>query len=341
MPDFARLPPLSLYIHIPWCVRKCPYCDFNSHQAEQKIPEQAYIQALLQDLDEELALVQGRPLQSIFFGGGTPSLFSAEGIDAILTGVGERIDFTDTIEITLEANPGTVEQQRFEGYAKAGINRLSIGVQSFQQPQLTALGRIHDASEAITAAQAAIHAGISNFNIDLMHGLPGQEPEQALADLQQAVALSPTHLSWYQLTIEKNTAFYKHPPQLPEEDILFDIQHSGEAFLQQQGFNQYEVSAYSQADKQAAHNLNYWQFGDYIGIGTGAHGKLTDLDRGLLIRRQKTRLPDDYLNERNRFCSLEKISSDDEVIFEFMLNALRLNQGFSHSLFSERTGPRH
>ena len=333
----TELPPLSLYIHIPWCVRKCPYCDFNSHTTEH-IPEQHYVATLIKDLDQELPLVQGRKLQSIFFGGGTPSLFSAEAIHSILKAVEQRIGFAADIEITLEANPGTVEQAKFSGYAAAGVNRLSIGVQSFNQTHLQALGRIHDNHEAIKAAQAAINAGISNFNIDLMHGLPHQTQAEALADIQQAIALKPTHLSWYQLTIEPNTAFYSSPPLLPCDDALADIQQAGEDLLQQAHFQQYEISAYSLAGRQAQHNRNYWLFGDYIGIGAGAHGKLTSLEQQQIVRRWKTRAPKDYLATNNTLLAGSKTLQAADLPLEFMLNSLRLNAGFKPELFQARTG---
>jgi len=336
-PHFKQLPPLSLYIHIPWCVRKCPYCDFNSHENFNTDNEARYVDCLINDLEQELESVQGRKLTSIFFGGGTPSLFSAESIDKILKATQQRIAFTDTIEITLEANPGTVEQEKFLGFAQAGINRLSIGVQSFQPDHLKKLGRIHSNTEALTAAKTAIAAGINNFNIDLMHGLPDQTVDQAIEDIEQAISLKPTHISWYQLTIEKNTAFFNQPPTLPHEDLLFSIQQAGETVLAKHNFLQYEVSAYSKINRQAKHNLNYWQFGDYIGIGAGAHGKYTDLTIHQVIRRQKSRQPDDYM-ERANYCSKETKVEPDELVFEFMLNALRLTQGFDLTLFEQGTG---
>jgi oxygen-independent coproporphyrinogen-3 oxidase len=334
--QFTELPPLSLYVHIPWCVRKCPYCDFNSHESKH-IPEDDYVAALIADLDQELAYVQGRPLQSIFFGGGTPSLFSAHSIATILTAVEQRIAFATDIEITLEANPGTVEQVKFSGYRTAGVNRLSIGIQSFQQQQLQKLGRIHNSAEAIKAVSAARKAGFDNFNLDLMHGLPDQTLSQAQQDLQQAIDLGPSHISWYQLTIEPNTAFYSQPPLLPVEDDLADIQDCGEQLLANNGYKQYEISAYCQAGQTSRHNLNYWQFGDYIGIGAGAHGKLTLLDEQQLLRRWKTRAPKDYL-ATSKVLAGQKVIANEELPLEFMMNALRLNQGFSPSLYTRRTG---
>ncbi|WP_442110554.1 radical SAM family heme chaperone HemW [Pseudomonas sp. NUPR-001] len=332
-----QLPPLALYIHIPWCVRKCPYCDFNSHAATPELPEQAYVDALLADLDQELGAVYGRPISSIFFGGGTPSLFSANALGRLLAGVEQRIPFAADIEITLEANPGTFEQEKFKAYRQLGINRLSIGIQSFQQAKLEALGRIHNGDEAIRAADMARNAGFDNFNLDLMHGLPDQSLEDALGDLRQAIALNPTHLSWYQLTLEPNTVFWNQPPLLPEDDILWDIQEAGQALLARHGYSQYEVSAYAQPGRAARHNLNYWSFGDFIGIGAGAHGKLSHPD-GRILRTWKTRLPKDYLNPAKAFKAGEKLLPVDELPFEFLMNALRLTQGVDAELFSQRTG---
>jgi oxygen-independent coproporphyrinogen-3 oxidase len=332
-----QLPPLSLYIHIPWCVRKCPYCDFNSHTASPVLPEAEYIDALLADLDLDLSQVHGRELSSIFFGGGTPSLFSAEALGRLLKGVEQRIRFASDIEITLEANPGTFEQAKFSAYRGLGINRLSIGIQSFQEAKLKALGRIHNGNEAIRAADMARQAGFDNFNMDLMHGLPDQSPSDALGDLQQAIDLKPTHLSWYQLTLEPNTVFWNQPPTLPEDDILWDIQEAGQQLLAQNGFAQYEVSAYAQPGRPARHNLNYWSFGDFIGIGAGAHGKLSHPD-GRIVRTWKTRLPKDYLNPAKPFKAGEKLLSVEELPFEFLMNALRLTNGVDAALFCERTG---
>ena len=332
-----QLPPLSLYIHIPWCVRKCPYCDFNSHTASPVLPEAEYIDALLADLDLDLPHVHGRELSSIFFGGGTPSLFSAEALGRLLKGVEQRIRFASDIEITLEANPGTFEQAKFSAYRGLGINRLSIGIQSFQEAKLKALGRIHNGDEAIRAADMARHAGFDNFNMDLMHGLPDQSPSDALGDLQQAIDLKPTHLSWYQLTLEPNTVFWNQPPTLPEDDILWDIQEAGQLLLAENGYAQYEVSAYAQPGRPARHNLNYWSFGDFIGIGAGAHGKLSHPD-GRIVRTWKTRLPKDYLNPAKPFKAGEKLLSLEELPFEFLMNALRLTNGVDAALFRERTG---
>lgn len=331
------LPPLALYIHIPWCVRKCPYCDFNSHTASPVLPEQEYVDALLADLDQDLHAVYGRELTSIFFGGGTPSLFSADALGRLLQGVEQRIPFAADIEITLEANPGTFEQEKFVAYRKLGINRLSIGIQSFQQEKLEALGRIHNGDEAVRAAGMARQAGFDNFNLDLMHGLPDQSLDDALSDLRQAIALKPTHISWYQLTLEPNTVFWNQPPVLPEDDTLWDIQEAGQALLAEHGYAQYEVSAYAQPDRPARHNLNYWSFGDFIGIGAGAHGKLSHPD-GRIVRTWKTRLPKDYLNPAKSFQAGEKSLSNDEMPFEFLMNALRLTAGVESRLYPERTG---
>jgi oxygen-independent coproporphyrinogen-3 oxidase len=342
-----QLPPLSLYIHIPWCVRKCPYCDFNSHVPNEEknvtsgnknisLPEQDYLAALIADLELDNIAAHGRELESIFFGGGTPSLFSGAIIDKILQAVNARMRFAPAIEITMEANPGTTEQQRFRDFRSAGINRLSLGIQSLNPAHLQALGRIHDREQAIGAVQQARRAGFANINLDLMHGLPGQSVEDAAADLQQALALEPEHLSWYQLTIEPNTEFYKRPPQLPEDDTLGAIQERGFEILADAGFEHYETSAFSQSGRSAKHNCNYWLFGDYIGIGAGAHGKLTQRD-GRIVRTRKTRLPKDYLASRGR-CERGTESIDERALpFEFMMNALRLNGGFPRNLFTERT----
>lgn len=339
MPDASHflLPPLALYIHIPWCVRKCPYCDFNSHAAGPTLPEEEYVDALLADLDSDLHHAHGRPLTSIFFGGGTPSLFSDHALGRLLEGVERRIAFAPDIEITLEANPGTFEQAKFKGYRSLGINRLSIGVQSFQEAKLKALGRIHNGDEAIRAADMARAAGFDNFNLDLMHGLPEQSIEDALFDLRTAIAQAPTHLSWYQLTMEPNTVFWSQPPELPEDDLLWDIQEAGQALLAAEGYAQYEVSAYAQPGRQARHNLNYWTFGDFLGIGAGAHAKLSTQDRRIL-RTWKTRLPKDYLDPSKAYQAGERRLDADELPFEFLMNVLRLTDGAPAELFSQRTG---
>lgn len=331
----ADLPPLSLYVHIPWCVRKCPYCDFNSHAAPTQLPENAYVDALLRDLQLELEHTAVRPLSSIFIGGGTPSLFSATAFARLLAGIQDLLPWQDAIEITLEANPGTFEQAKFAAYRLLGINRLSIGIQSFNDQHLTQLGRVHNANEAQQAVAIAQQAGFTNINLDLMHGLPSQSLAQALADLTCAIELQPNHISWYQLTIEPNTVFWNQPPVLPEDDSLWDIQQAGQALLAEHGFVQYEISAYAKPDKQAQHNLNYWQFGDYIGIGAGAHGKISSLD-GRILRYWKTRQPNDYLN--NQLRAGEQLLNNSELPFEFLMNALRLSKGVPSQLFTQRTG---
>ena len=333
----SELPPLAAYVHIPWCVRKCPYCDFNSHTAGPQLPEDEYVAALLADLDEDFEQVQGRRLGSIFFGGGTPSLFSAQALERIVEGLEKRVGFTEDIEITLEANPGTFEQAKFRDYRQLGINRLSIGVQSFQVKKLKALGRIHDGDEAIRAADMARAAGFENFNLDLMHGLPGQSLDDALSDLRTAIAQQPTHLSWYQLTVEPNTEFWSRPPVLPEDDTLWDIQEAGQALLAEEGYAQYETSAYAQPGRQARHNLNYWTFGDFLGLGAGAHGKISRPD-GRILRSWKTRLPKDYLDPGKRFRAGEKLLETQELPFEFLMNVLRLTDGVPALLFTQRTG---
>ncbi|KTT54349.1 oxidase [Pseudomonas oryzihabitans] len=337
MTQVFALPPLALYVHIPWCVRKCPYCDFNSHAAGPTLPEAEYVDALLADLDRDLVHVHGRPLTSIFFGGGTPSLFSAEALGRLLDGVARRLSFAPDIEITLEANPGTFEQAKFVAYRGLGINRLSIGIQSFQDAKLKALGRIHGREEAIRAADRARAAGFDNFNLDLMHGLPEQSVADALGDLEQAIALAPTHLSWYQLTMEPNTVFWSQPPELPEDDTLWDIQEAGQARLAAASYGQYETSAYAQPGRQARHNLNYWGFGDFLGIGAGAHAKLSAPD-GTLLRTWKTRLPKDYLDPAKAFQAGAKALAPADLPFDFMMNALRLVDGVPAAWYPQRTG---
>ncbi|MRI31580.1 YggW family oxidoreductase [Endozoicomonas sp. OPT23] len=332
------LPPLSLYVHIPWCIKKCPYCDFNSHAMKDGIPEEEYVTALLEDFDQELHTIQGRELHSIFFGGGTPSLISAKVFDRFLTELQKRITFASDIEITMEANPGTYEHDKFKSYRDVGINRLSLGVQSFQDEKLKALGRIHSANEAYEAIASLREIGFDNFNIDLMHGLPSQTAEDAMSDLRKAIELNPTHISWYQLTIEPNTVFFSKPPKLPQDETLWSIQEQGWDLLEQAGYKQYEISAYSQEGRQARHNLNYWTFGDYIGIGAGAHGKITSLADGSIYRNWKTRMPSDYLSADKPYEAGRRLLEQGDLPIEFLMNALRLNEGVAHSLFSERTG---
>ncbi len=333
----SGLPPLAAYVHIPWCVRKCPYCDFNSHTYDSGLPEAEYIDALIADLELELPQVHGRELVSIFFGGGTPSLFSAASLDRLLQAMQQRLRFAGDIEITLEANPGTFEQAKFRDYRAIGINRLSIGIQSFNPEHLKALGRIHDDSEALAAVDMARRAGFDNLNLDLMHGLPGQSLAQARADIDQAIALGPEHLSWYQLTLEPNTVFYSRPPQLPEDEVLWDIQEAGQARLAEAGYAQYEISAYARSGRRARHNLNYWQYGDFIGIGAGAHGKLTQPD-GTVERNWKTRQPKDYLNPQTPWLAGSKRLSAEELPFDFLMNALRLVEGVPSAWYQQRTG---
>ena len=331
------LPPLSLYIHLPWCERKCPYCDFNSHEAAL-IPEQAYVRALLTDLEADQSLAAGREVQTLFIGGGTPSLFSADAIALLLQGIAQQLNLSPGLEATMEANPGSAEADKFLGFREAGINRLSLGIQSFQDTKLAALGRVHTAEQARAAIEHARAAGFDNFNLDLMHGLPGQSPADALNDLQTAIDFQPPHLSWYQLTIEPNTVFHKRPPTLPVEDTLADIQDAGEELLAGNGYGQYEVSAYSHPGRQCRHNLNYWSFGDYLAIGAGAHGKITAAD-GRVSRYAKTRSPQDYLNAGGKSVTASsRVLGSSELIEEFMLFNLRLNQGFNASDFEARTG---
>ena len=338
MPHFTKPLPLSLYIHTPWCIKKCPYCDFHSHALRGALPEDAYVNALIRDIENDLPLAAGRRLVSIFLGGGTPSLFSPHAIEKIVCAVNTRLPFSNDIEITLEANPGAADHQRFRGFRAAGVNRLSIGVQSFQDEQLKTLGRVHDSSAATQAIKAAQKAGFDNLNIDIMHGLPHQTLEDALYDLRTALSFSTTHLSWYQLTLEPNTAYFKNPPALPEEDLMDEIQTSGQQRLAEANFEHYEVSGYCQAQRACRHNLNYWEFGDYLGIGAGAHSKITDLTTGVVTRRSKRRQPALYLSEQQQFIAETHTLDEKEVALEFMMNALRLYKTIPVALFKERTG---
>ena len=336
----GRLPPLSLYVHTPWCVRKCPYCDFNSHALAAEPPFARYVERLLSDLDEELSHPgAGRPLASIFIGGGTPSLFPGGSIAALLDGVRARTTLAFDCEITLEANPGAADSGRFADYLSSGVNRLSIGVQSLSRHQLQRLGRIHDPAAARAAVAAARGAGFENLNLDLMFALPGQTLDQARDDLAELIALAPEHLSYYQLTLEPNTAFHGDPPDLPDPDLVADIGVQGRELLAAAGYGQYEVSAYAQAGLRCRHNLNYWRFGDYLGIGAGAHGKLTDPGSGRIRRRAKLRHPSAYLEaSAGGWVSSERILGDQDLVFEFALNAFRLTGGFEAPLFTEATG---
>jgi putative oxygen-independent coproporphyrinogen III oxidase len=334
-PDRVRLkalPPLALYVHIPWCVRKCPYCDFNSHERSGELPEKAYVEKLLLDLEGLLPSVWGRRLSSVFIGGGTPSLFSPESIDVVLSGVRARLPLEPGAEITLEANPGTVEAGRFRGFREAGVNRISIGVQSFDDHMLTALGRIHSADEARRAIAAAL-AAFDNVNIDLMYGLPGQSVDMARADIREAAGAGVPHVSAYQLTIEPNTAFWSKPPPLPAHDESADMQLAVESVLARVGFEHYETSAFARPGMRCRHNLNYWQFGDYLGIGAGAHGKISFPDR--ITRHERAKQPAMHLQET---VVENRVIVPAELPFEFMLNALRLVEGFPVGLFTERTG---
>ncbi len=330
-------PPLSLYIHIPWCVRKCPYCDFNSHEANHEIDEHRYIEVLMQDVDIEANIVEHREIQSIFFGGGTPSLFSPDSIHQIITGIESRLKLKDNIEITMEANPGTFEQKSFSEFRSAGINRLSIGIQSFDNTSLENIGRIHDGQQSLTAISTAFNAGFENINLDLMFGLPDQTSQQAINDTKVACDQGVQHISHYQLTIEPNTYFYKHPPQTPKSELLWDMQKQCHDILSENNFNQYEVSAFSKNNRQCQHNLNYWTFGDYIGIGAGAHGKLTLADK--ITRRWKRRQPEDYMIHTSTDpLSGESVVEQDDIVFEFLLNALRLKNGCKFEVFEKNTG---
>ena len=340
MPDFSDSIPVSLYVHVPWCVKKCPYCDFNSHALKSELPEAAYVDALLADLESECATIASRTVDSVFIGGGTPSLFSPESVARLIEGIGARVALSSRCEITLEANPGTAEASRFCGFRQAGINRLSIGVQSFDDNVLVAIGRIHDGRQARAAAEMARAADFDSFNLDLMYALPGQSVEQALSDIDTALELEPTHLSYYQLTLEPNTLFFRHPPKLPAEDSAWRMSQQGIERMRACGYHRYEISAFARAGFECRHNLNYWRFGDYVGIGAGAHGKLTDANRGEITRTLKHRHPRAYLNAaRDRRFELKREPlARDALPLEFMMNALRLTAGIDLALFTARTG---
>ncbi|PCI40038.1 MAG: YggW family oxidoreductase [Thiotrichales bacterium] len=332
------MPPLSLYIHIPWCIKKCPYCDFNSHKKPDVLPEQQYIDKLLADFRQDLIHVQNREINTIFIGGGTPSLFSAKQLGRLLLEISKLVTFRDDIEITMEVNPASMEHGKFQDYKDIGINRISLGVQSFNDKHLKVLGRVHDASAAKTAINEIVKTNFNSFNIDLMHGLPNQTIPEAMDDLQQALSFDVPHLSWYQLTIEPNTFFHYKPPTLPKEDALYEIETSGKEYLLSKGFSQYEVSAFSKSQThQCQHNLNYWLFGDYLGIGAGAHGKITTAKTMAISRYWKTKHPKLYLVCNHTFIDGDKGLSNKDIILEFMLNALRLNGGFSLRQFSQYT----
>jgi putative oxygen-independent coproporphyrinogen III oxidase len=336
-PRFAALPPLALYVHIPWCLKKCPYCDFNSHEARGDAPEAAYVDALIKDLESALPSIWGRRVVSVFIGGGTPSLFSAAAIDRLLAGIRARVPLSPEAEVTLEANPGTFERERFAGFRAAGVNRLSLGIQSFDPKHLTALGRVHDADEARRAAEAAL-AIFGNVNFDLMYALPRQTVAEAASDLAAALAFSPPHLSFYHLTLEPNTLFHRYPPPLPDEETAADIEDAVHATLEAAGYGHYETSAYARPSRECRHNLNYWRFGDYLGIGAGAHSKLSFADR--ITRQVRYKQPQQYLEQVALGAPLQEngIVTRGDVGFEFMLNALRLTDGVPATLFAERTG---
>jgi oxygen-independent coproporphyrinogen-3 oxidase len=363
MLNFTTLPPLSLYIHYPWCARKCPYCDFNSHTVSPRLTldeqqrDEAYVDALLADLQQELPGIWGRRVQSIFIGGGTPSLMQPEALQRLLEQLNTLLNLSPFIEITLEANPGTVEQSRFSAFRAAGINRLSIGIQSFNDQHLHSLGRIHTSAQAAAAIEQAQSAGFENLNLDLMYALPGQTLKQALQDVEQAIKFNPTHLSHYQLTLEPNTFFASHPPELPDDDLSHDMQILCQERIAAAGYEHYEISAYAHKGHRCQHNLNYWQFGDYLGIGAGAHGKISDASSQTITRRWKTKHPQSYLEQFSvapvSSSGLATISTNDEkssmmkgeeqlsihdIGFEFMLNASRLVDGIDTQLFSRHTG---
>ena len=338
--NFTSLPPLALYIHFPWCVQKCPYCDFNSHELKKELDEKKYINALINDLEQELPLFWGRSISSIFMGGGTPSLFSPESIDRLISELRARLTFAPNIEITMEANPGTIDLEKFKEFSAAGINRLSIGIQSFNDEKLKNLGRIHGRKEAIRAAELAHDAGFNSFNLDLMYGLPYQSLSQAVDDIETAIALEPKHLSHYQLTIEPNTFFHHQPPTVPDDDKLWEMQEACQASIAKHDYTQYEISAYAKDGYQCQHNLNYWQFGDYLGIGAGAHGKLTNAPEQKINRSWKVKQPQDYLDKATseKRIAGEKNLTRDDAAFEFMMNALRLNNGFETEIFQQHVG---
>ena len=333
----AELPPLSLYVHIPWCLRKCPYCDFNSHEKRGELPEGEYVDALIADLESSLPRVWGRRLHTIFIGGGTPSLFAPQSIERLITAIRTRLMVDPDTEITMEANPGTFERERFRGYRAAGVTRLSLGVQSFDDAMLAAVGRVHGADEARRALAAALEI-FPTVNADLMYALPGQSPEGALADVREAIAAGVPHVSAYHLTLEPDTHFHKFPPQLPDDDVAADMQVAIEETLAAAGYGHYETSAFARPGQRARHNLNYWSFGDYLGIGAGAHGKISFRER--ITREQRERKPQTYLRAALDGDAIQEARevAQNELPFEFMLNALRLVEGFPVALFAQRTG---
>ncbi len=339
MIEITENPALGLYIHLPWCEKKCPYCDFNSH-ALTNIPEQRYIDALLKDLEQELPLIWGRTIETIFFGGGTPSLFSGAAIQQLMSSLRAYLNFSPNIEITMESNPGSAQLEKYQGYIEAGINRLSIGAQSFNNHQLSLLGRIHDSDQITLAVQAAREAGFDNINLDIMFALPEQSLNDCIKDVETAISLDVEHLSFYQLTLEPNTLFHSSEPAgLPNDDLAWSMQEQGQALLISAGYQQYEISAFSKPAQHCQHNVNYWQFGDYIGIGAGAHGKITLAGEQRICRRQKLRQPEQFMAANpDKKLSQEQNLSESDLVFEFMLNTLRLTEGFSLSLFRQTTG---
>ncbi len=332
------MPPLSLYVHIPWCIKKCPYCDFNSHAVKADLPESLYINALLNDLSFDLERYAiTRPIHSIFIGGGTPSLFSPESLDRLIEGIRQRVKFEENLEITLEANPGTFESEKFKEFNKLGINRLSIGIQSFNDDLLAKLGRVHSGQNAIRAAEIAHDAGFTNFNLDLMFGLPGTVAGDSEQDVKTAIDLKPTHISFYQLTLEPNTLFHKFPPKLPDDEFIFNTQKNCQSLLADNGYQQYEISAYAQLGKQCRHNVNYWQFGDYLGIGAGAHGKITETLPNQITRSSKAKSPELYLQNPSQSGDAQTIAIH-ELPLEFIMNQLRLRCGFTLNHYQNMTG---
>ena len=331
--DLLELPPISLYIHYPWCIKKCPYCDFNSHHGRAI---KGYIEALLRDLDNDIRYLQNRSIHSIFIGGGTPSLMTIDEIRKLFQGLKDRLSISRDVEVTIEANPGTFEVEKFAQFRKIGINRLSIGIQSFNNKHLKLLGRIHTRDESIEAIERAKSVGFNDLNIDLMYGISGQTREQSLEDIKTAISFKPSHISLYQLTLEPNTLFAKYPPRLPKDEIICEMGSAGADLLESSGFKRYEISAYGKNFSQ--HNLNYWEFGDYIGIGAGAHGKISDTSKGVIFRTMKSKSPEDYMVQFNGNHSSIPVVNINNLSFDFMLNALRLKEGFSAKLFESRTG---
>jgi putative oxygen-independent coproporphyrinogen III oxidase len=339
-PGLLQLPPLSLYVHLPWCLRKCPYCDFNSHAVAGHFPADEYIEALLRDVEQDLPLIWGRTVQSVFFGGGTPSLFNAKQYSRLLGGFRALLPFSPRLEVTMEANPGTLEYDGFAAYRDAGINRFSVGVQSFSDTALNAIGRVHGRAEVMRAIESLHAAGISNFNLDLMYALPGQSLRDALEDVQTAISCAPAHLSHYQLSIEPNTAFYADPPELPDADLAWEMQGACGEMLLQSGFEQYEISAWAQPGRECWHNLNYWRYGDFVGVGAGAHGKITLLSEQAVRRRARLRHPAAWMEAVSSGQGLaeDRLLTPEERVFEFFLNQFRLRCGVRKALFEARTG---